>query len=54
MIPNHMRRKCLEYFAKGYGYKRTSRETGLNKYTVRDYLRRYKEGDISWAEKGQK
>ena len=41
-IANEKRRECLELFDKGFGYKRTARESGLNAYTVRDYLRRYK------------
>ena len=47
------RKECLELFNEGYGYKRTARESGLNVYTVRDYLRRYKAGDLSWAERGR-
>lgn len=50
-IAKAKRQECLKYFEKGYGYKKTSALTGLNLYTVRDYLRRYKAGDISWAER---
>ena len=52
-IANEKRKECLELFDKGFGYKRTARESGLNAYTVRDYLRRYKAGDLSWAERGR-
>ena len=50
-ITKGKRKECLELFNEGYGYKRTARESGLNVYTVRDYLRRYKAGDLSWAER---
>ena len=52
-IANEKRKECLELFDQGFGYKRTARESGLNAYTVRDYLRRYKAGDLSWAERGR-
>ena len=52
-IANDKRRECLELFDKGFGYKKTARISGLNAYTVRDYLRRYKAGDLSWAERGR-
>ena len=52
-IVNEKRRECLELFDKGFGYKKTARISGLNAYTVRDYLRRYKAGDLSWAERGR-
>ena len=51
-IPNEKRKECLVCFAKGYGYKKAAGETGLNRYTVREYMRRYKAGDMSWAERG--
>ncbi len=51
-ISNEKRRECLQLFIKGHGYKSAARISGLNKYTVREYLRRYKAGDISWADKG--
>ena len=51
-IPNEKRKECLVCFAKGYGYKKAAGETGLNRYTVREYMRRYKAGDVSWAERG--
>ena len=52
-IANEKRRECLELFGKGFGYKKTAKESGLNAYTVREYLRRYKAGDLSWAERGR-
>ena len=52
-ISRDKRRECLELFDKGFGYKRTAKESGLNAYTVREYLRRYKAGDLSWAERGR-
>ena len=52
-IANVKRRECLELFDKGFGYKKTAKESGLNAYTVREYLRRYKAGDLSWAERGR-
>lgn len=51
-IPNEKRRECLRLFSEGYGYKKTAHVTGLNVYTVRDYKRRYAQGDCSWAERG--
>ncbi len=52
-ILNCKRRECLRLFENGCGYKKTAKETGLNAYTVREYLRRYRNGDVSWAERGQ-
>ena len=51
-IPAEVRKQCLESFREGNGYKRTAMLTGLNRYTVREYCRRYKAGDISWASRG--
>ena len=51
-ITNDIRKQCLSSFKDGNGYKRTARITGVNVYTVREYLRRYKAGDTSWAERG--
>ncbi len=51
-IPNVKRQECLKLFEQGYGYKLTAKVVGLNKYTVRDYKRRYGSGDISWVDKG--
>lgn len=53
-VLNSKRRECLTFFDEGFGYKRTATLTGLERYTVREYLRRYKTGDISWAERGRK
>ena len=52
-IPSEKRKECLVLFAKGYGYKKAARISGVNAYTVRDYLRRYKAGDLSWAARGR-
>lgn len=51
-IPNAVRLECLRLLKAGNGYKRTARIIGVNVYTVREYLRRYKAGDTSWAERG--
>ncbi len=51
-IPNTKRRECLELFERGYGYKKTAQLVGLNTYTVREYKRRYAQGDNTWAERG--
>lgn len=51
-IPNNFRKQCLSLFAFGYGYKAVANKPGLNRYTVREYLRRYKAGDVSWADRG--
>ena len=51
-ISNDKRRQCLDCFEQGYGYKKTAIVTALNAYTVREYLRRYKAGDVKWAERG--
>ena len=40
------RQECLALFQEGNGYKSTATMTGLNKYTVRDYRRRYAQGDF--------
>lgn len=41
--------ECLGLFKQGYGYKKSARTLGLNFYTVRDWLRRYRDGDEAWA-----
>ena len=51
---NSVRRECLKCFESGMGYKSTAKKLGLNAYTVREYLRRYKQGDLSWSERGAK
>ena len=53
-VPNEKRQECLKLFEQGYGYKLTAKVVGLNKYTVRDYRRRYGSGDTSWVDKGGK
>ena len=52
-ISKEKRSECLSFFEEGFGYKKTARLTGLKIYTVRDYRRRYKAGDISWAYRGE-
>ncbi len=52
-ILNCKRRECLSLFEKGFGYKKAAKISGLNAYTVRDYMRRYKAGDLSWAARGR-
>ena len=51
-IPNDKRQECLKLFEQGYGYKKTAQLTGLNKYTVREYKRKYGQGDNTWATRG--
>ena len=51
-IPNDKRRECLKLFEQGYGYKKTAQLAGLNTYTVREYKRRFAQGDNTWAERG--
>ncbi len=53
-IPNAKRQECLKLFEQGYGYKKTARLTDLNRYTVREYKRRFAAGDTSWARRGGK
>ena len=40
---------CLELFKQGKGYRKAAKEIGLGPYTVRDWHRRFKAGDESWA-----
>ena len=40
---------CLGLFKQGKGYRKAAREFGLSPYTVRDWHRRFKSGDESWA-----
>ena len=40
---------CLELFKQGIGFRKTARTLGLRPYTVRDWQRRFKAGDESWA-----
>ena len=51
-IPKEKRQECLRLFDAGYGYKKTAQLAGLNTYTVRDYKRRYIQGDNTWADRG--
>ena len=51
-VPNDKRKECLKLFEQGYGYKKTAKLTDLNIYTVREYKRKYAQGDNSWAERG--
>lgn len=51
-IPSEVRKQCLEAFMKGYGYKKAATLTGVNQSTVREYGRRFRSGDISWANRG--
>lgn len=40
---------CLELFRQGSGYRKAAQMLGLKQYTVRDWLRRFKSGDVSWS-----
>ena len=40
---------CLEMFKQGAGYRKTANSLGLKLYTVRDWARRFKNGDEAWA-----
>ncbi len=51
-IPNAKRQECLKLFEQGYGYKKTAKSVGLNTYTVREYRRRFRAGDSTWAYRG--
>ena len=48
-IPNEKRKECLKLFEQGYGYKKTAQLAGLNTYTLREYKRRFAQGDNTWA-----
>ena len=50
--PNELRRECLNHFKRGMGYRATAKAAGLKESAVRDYNRRYKKGDLGWAERG--
>ena len=50
-VPEELKLRCLESFEQGNGYKKTATLTGVNKYTVRDYHRRYRTGDMGWIRK---
>lgn len=51
-IPREKRQECLKLFEAGYGYKKTAQLAGLNTYTVREYKRRFSQGDNTWAYRG--
>ncbi len=51
-VPNAKRLECLRLFEAGYGYKKTAQLADLNTYTVREYKRRYNQGDSTWASRG--
>ena len=51
-IPYEKRQDCLRLFEQGFGYKYTAHNLNLNLYTVRDYKRRFRHGDTSWAVRG--
>lgn len=40
---------CLELFKQGMGFRKAAKSLGLRPYTVRDWQRRFKSGDESWA-----
>ena len=42
---------CLGLFKQGIGFRRSARILGLRPYTVRDWCRRFKRGDESWAKR---
>lgn len=48
-ISSEKKQACFDLFNEGY--KKTARLTDMNIYTVRDYLRKYKAGDISCLER---
>ncbi len=48
-IPSDKRQECLRLFEQGYGYKKTAKLTDLNVYTVREYKRKYAQGNNSWV-----
>lgn len=40
---------CLGLFKQGAGFRKAARTLGLRPYTVRDWCRRFRSGDESWA-----
>lgn len=48
VIPFEKRNACLEFFERGIGYTVAARELNLKKFTVRDWGRRYRQGDTTW------
>lgn len=53
-ISYEKKQECLKYFSEGCGYKKTATLTGLKRYTVRDYRRKFALGDFSWAAEPEK
>ena len=51
MLDYVTRTRALELFNAGVGYKAASRALNLPIYTVREWLRRYKRGDIAFFDK---
>ncbi|HAW44750.1 MAG TPA: hypothetical protein DCW60_00140 [Sutterella sp.] len=51
MLDYVIRKKALELFNSGVGYKTVSRELGLPFYTAREWVRRYKRGEIEFFDK---
>lgn len=48
-ISHDLKRRALELFRSGCGYKKVSSELGIKLYTARDWGRRYHKGDEEWA-----
>ena len=48
-IDVEVKQECLRLFRQGMGYHRAAKSLGLKPYTVRDWLRRFKRLDDSWA-----
>ena len=44
-----VKQECLRLFRQGMGFHRVAKRLGLKPYTVRDWLRRFKRLDDSWA-----
>lgn len=44
-----IKQKCLELFKQGMGFRSAANRLGLKTYTVRDWHRRFKHLDDSWA-----
>ena len=44
-----VKQECLRLFRQGMGFHRVAKRLGLRPYTVRDWLRRFKRLDDSWA-----
>lgn len=48
-ISHDLKRRALELFRSGCGYKKVSSELGIKLYTARDWGRRFHKGDEEWA-----